>query len=500
MTSTLEAVTARARSGATAQAWRLFREGGFDGVADDAAVLCVRGRLLKDEARAAAVEGERRRLYREAGDAYARAGAIDGSTYPLINAATLAFLAGDRGEASARAEAVLAQGDDPDETPYYRAATRAEALLLVGRTGEARAALEVAIARAPRAWEDHASTLRQFRLILAEAGAPAGWADMLRPPSCLHYAGHMALADPDKVAREVEAVLDEEAPGFGFGALAAGADLVIAEALLARGAELHVVLPAGRTAFEQASVGSAWRVRFERALEQAESVWVTGGATPPDALDIELAAEAAMGAAVMKAESLLAETLQLLLLGPEDDIEAGVSGGAVRRLWAGRPQRLLRAPRGAGQGAKAEPPRAGASLAAVVRVSGAAEGLAGADIEPPFAEMRGEQAHLLVYDRPAQAAATVMDLLARFGEAVRIGADYGVVQITGAGELRGAAVTMADRVARSSTPGCAQVSAAFAAALHLGQTPPARAEYMGDLSGSDPDNPVGIYALAPARG
>jgi tetratricopeptide (TPR) repeat protein len=273
----LAAVAAYARTGALSHAWRLFRDGGFDRVADDPAVLAVRGRLLKGEARGAAAEGERRRLYREAGAAYAQAGALQRSTYPLINAATLAFLAGDRDEAAVRAEAVLAQGDDPDETPYYQAATRAEALLLLGRTAEARAALETAVARAPRAWEDHASTLRQFRLILAEAGEPGGWADMLRPPRCLHYAGHMAPADPDALARDVEALLYEEAPGFGFGALAAGADLVIAEVLLARGAELHVVLPAGRAAF----AGRRWGPPGARASSARSSRRRASGSPAP---------------------------------------------------------------------------------------------------------------------------------------------------------------------------------------------------------------------------
>jgi tetratricopeptide (TPR) repeat protein len=218
--SLLHQITGYARSGALTLAWQVFHGAELERV-DDPAVLALRGRLLKDSARTSGSAPDRRRLYREAGDAYARAGAVDGSTYPLINAASLARLAGDQAEASERAGAVLDRGDDPDETPYYQAATRAEALLLLGRVDEAKAALAEAVARAPRAWEDHASTLRQFRLILAETGGDAEWVDILRPPRCLHFAGHMALAAGAQVLeRSIREVLEREQVGFGFGALA----------------------------------------------------------------------------------------------------------------------------------------------------------------------------------------------------------------------------------------------------------------------------------------
>ena len=93
------------------------------------------------------------------------AAALQPATYPLINAATLSLLSGDRAQAAEIAREVLARiAAEPEEpeTPYYRAATEAEALLLLGRREEARAALAAAVAAAPHAWEDHGSTLRQF--------------------------------------------------------------------------------------------------------------------------------------------------------------------------------------------------------------------------------------------------------------------------------------------------------------------------------------------------
>ncbi|HYD36647.1 MAG TPA: tetratricopeptide repeat-containing protein, partial [Allosphingosinicella sp.] len=152
---------------------------GYDRMTDDPAALGVRGRLLKD--RALERDGaERRRLYGEAAAAYRSAAALSGSTYPLINAASLSLLSGDETQARTLAGQILRQIEaDPDEpeTPYYRAATRAEALLLLDREAEARAAFAEAIALAPRAWEDHASTLRQFALILAALGRDSAWLD-----------------------------------------------------------------------------------------------------------------------------------------------------------------------------------------------------------------------------------------------------------------------------------------------------------------------------------
>ncbi|MET0273023.1 MAG: hypothetical protein ABW360_08540, partial [Phenylobacterium sp.] len=65
-------IIAHARAGALDHAWRLFVETGLEG-ADEPAALSVKGRLLKDRARAA--EGVARRdLYRQAAAAYLRAG------------------------------------------------------------------------------------------------------------------------------------------------------------------------------------------------------------------------------------------------------------------------------------------------------------------------------------------------------------------------------------------------------------------------------------------
>ena len=237
---------------------------------EEPTLLRVRGRLLKDGA-AAASGGQRRRLFEESAAAYRRAAELDPTSHALINAATLSLLGGSSPVSTQLAEEVLAglasRPGEP-ETPYWLAATRAEALLLLDREAEARTAFAEAIALAPQAWEDHASTLRQFALILAEQGRDPGWLDAHRPPRSLHFAGHMSfdagVARRAHLDESIAAILDEEKVHFGYGALAAGADIIVAEALVARGAELHAVLPGGPEAFAAVSVdpfGKGWRRR-----------------------------------------------------------------------------------------------------------------------------------------------------------------------------------------------------------------------------------------------
>src|SRR5262249_39626379 len=157
-----------------------------------------------------------------------------------------------------------------------------------------------------RAFEDHASTLRQFVLILRVLRSSDGWLDAYRPPRSLHFAGHMRVAGNDgSLAREIRSTLEHERVGFAYGALAAGADILIAEALLESGAELHIVLPSSIARFRTHSVvafGRSWARRFDGVLEHATSVRATEPDCDPRSLmAIRLAADVAMGLAAMQA-------------------------------------------------------------------------------------------------------------------------------------------------------------------------------------------------------
>jgi tetratricopeptide (TPR) repeat protein len=520
-------IIAHARAGALDHALRLFQDAGLDAVTDDAAVLSLKGRLLKDQGRRATGE-QRRAFYARSAEAYGAAGAMNWATYPLINAASLSLLAGEPERAAALAQKVLDRldrGDAEPDTPWWREATRAEAELLLGRTHEAWVTLQGAVALAPRAWEDHASTLRQFALILEAQGAPAEWLEPLRPPRSLHFAGHLGI-DPDDadLAARVSRLLEAENVGFGYGALAAGADIVIAEALLARGAALCLVLPASRAAFRTASVetfGEAWGRRFDAVLARAETVAVIPGlADRPDPLSLKLAGRAAMGRAAMQARLLASEAIQLTIPPPrfqaegeeaEDDAPSLTTW--ARETWtrAGRRALTLDAPRN-------RPPPPGAALttppdaliAAVLALAppeGQAETCAPAILaaldEAGAAPLRPPvwtgQALLLVFETCEQALAAARLSAPALGAGRTAGA-AGIARQSGL-LLMGAPLQTAARLLASVPPGAALVDAVFAGLLAagpegeavpcepVGELPPLGAD---DLAG---DIDPGVYSL-----
>jgi len=197
MTTPLTLITMLARSGALERAWALFQVGGYEGRSDDAAVLAVKGRLLKDQGLRAG-EAERTRLLGEAAAAYRAADALTPAPWLLINVATLTALSGGSASGAALAGEVLARldaaGDALPDTPYFRLATRAEAELLRGNRDAAAIAMDQAVQVDPSGYSDRASTLRQLGLILAAQGSAPDWLDRWRPPRSLHFAGHMALS------------------------------------------------------------------------------------------------------------------------------------------------------------------------------------------------------------------------------------------------------------------------------------------------------------------
>jgi hypothetical protein len=472
MSSTpLSTIIALARAGAIDHAWGQFCAGGYDRMDEDPAALTVKGRLLKDQALRASGEA-RRAFYLQSADAYQRSAALQPATYPLINAATLALLSGDRARAEAAAREVIARiAAEPDEpeTPYYRAATEAEALLLLGRRAEAEAALAAAVAAAPRAWEDHASTLRQFLIIQEVLGGETDWLDRLRPPRSLHYTAPASADDG--------AALDQ-AVGFGFGGLAAGRELATAEALLAAGAELHVILPGDAQHFAARFVdpfGPGWRARFDAALAGADSVrFVRPLGRAPDAAMSALAGRIAEGAALLNAERLMGEAI-----GESAAPDAPDEGLALLAI-------------GAGDGGDGFEDR--------LRKIQAALGEGGEAVVPPH--LAGELV-LTGYAGPRRAAAAAAALHAGLAATIplRIAGHYGLIErvsdpFSGMARPRGGGVDIVETIAAATPPGSICVSDDFAAALAASPDGPGGAHWIGELKAFDGGSAIGLYALS----
>jgi tetratricopeptide (TPR) repeat protein len=506
----LSTIIALARAGALDHAWGQFSAAGHDRDDGNPAALTVKGRLLKDHALRATDEAVRRRFYLDAAEAYRRSAALQPATYPLINAATLSLLSGDREQAEEIAREVLeriAREPDEPETPYYRAATQGEALLLLGRTGEARAALEAAVAAAPRAWEDHASTLRQFEIIHDQLRSDSGWLDLLRPPRSLFYAGALAFGDDASIEGDISAVLEGERIGFGFGGLAAGGELAVAEALLARDAELHVILPSDAESFAARMVdpfGAGWRRRFDAALDAATTVeHVRPLQAVPDARMTALAGEVARGAAMLNAERLMSEAVMVRIGdGPATGLRTHV----------------VDPPPGAAPiEAEAESdPRA--SLLALIAIgvgSGGEEGFedrledvqevlasAGAARIAPYL---GGDSILIGYQGPGEAAAAARIIHARLRNRMplRIAGHYGLIRcvrdpFTGSSRPTESGAAIVQAIAGAIPPDTICVSHDFAAVLAAGAETPSEANLIGELQAVDGGSPTSLYALRPA--
>lgn len=509
----LIAITMLARSGATALAWARFSAGGF--AQDDPAALAVKGRLLKDRARSASGAAARA-LYGEAAAAYAAAAAIDGTTYPLINAATLTLLAGDAAGAAQLAAQVLDRLDSgaPDqETPYYRAATRAEAQLLLGRRAEAQASLIAAIALAPDAPEDHATTLRQFALIAAATSADAAWLEPLRPGHVLHFSGRMgAVPDTETAATlraAVAALLVTHRVRHAFGALAAGADLLIAEAVIAHGAALHVVLPVPVPAFVAASVvpfGSDWLARYHGVLAAAASV-DEGTATDISAAAIDLAGDRAMGRAILLAQRHATVAVQVQIVGDSD------SGGHSARqaaLWqaGGREGHRVLWP-DAGSPAGPAVPDDRQRLIAVIEVLADAPATvldtihhAITALPPPLAATVTPGGVRLAWPDPAAAAqaATAIMAAADAGHDVRILAHHAAIGTApdpfgGGTALFGPEIARAARLAALVPAGAIYATEDFLAGLVVRSGAFAQ-EFVGEAAGERGAEPMPLHAIS----
>jgi len=324
------AVLALARGGATQLALQKYAAFSLDDATDEDA-LSLRGRLLKDTGLMQGANLGRADLQASA-DAYYRAYLITRGSYSGINAATLFLLSGQAARAGSQAQEVLdsllgMSQAGTTQAQYFRMATIAEAQLLLDRLGAAETALGNAVALDPENYPAHASTLRQFVRILEFKSLPTAWLDAFRPPAIACYAGRIQGFDPGDQSNDLQiraaatTAVRKNRIGVAYGALAAGSDIILAEAFLGAGCALRVILPCATEAFLTHSVlpfGEAWRDRYLACLERAESIDIaTNDTSLMGRVAVQLAAELAMGRAVVCANSLATSAVQVLL-APSD--------------------------------------------------------------------------------------------------------------------------------------------------------------------------------------
>ncbi len=358
------AVLALARAGSLDFALAEYSRYGLNNIRHHEDIMALGGRLYKDLYLSSS--GANAKEYaRQSAEKYEAAYKDTNGFYSGINAATMSLLGGVPPEmVQMRAQRILETLPEISEVSgdnvYFTEATRAEAYLLLGRTEEAFAALQNARDYDPLNYMALASTLKQFRMILSARDADMAWLSGFNPPRAVHFAGHIfgtagevkninVLTEDEQAALlvEISETIQSQDIGFAHGALAAGSDILIAEAILNEGGELHVVLPVEIDEFKAVSVtpfGSSWVSRFEACMDQAASVTIFDSLPGwPDSRLQYRASLTSMGAAIRQSDDLSVKAGQLLIW----DGQKGPQGTAYdAHLWAqsGRDQFILSYP------------------------------------------------------------------------------------------------------------------------------------------------------------
>ena len=309
-------------------------------------IVALQGRLSKDRA-LRATGAVRRAHFKDAARRYTQAFEQYGGIYSGINAASMWSLAGDTELSGRIAERLLHDLNDSVDATYWEAATRAEAHLVLGDLPSALATLSSAVSLTGADTGARASTARQLQLLCRAQGLDVHEITRaLATRSVLHFCGHRLIdaqvsglgagTPTSSMETAVENALRHEDAGHAYGSLAAGADIIIAEAVLRAGGEVHVVLPFSIDEFIATSVrpsGDDWVERFHRCLEAATSVLITcdSGYAGDDSL-YGYASAIAMGRARNLASSLAADSWQLAIWDGEPGAHDAGTAHDVR-LW-----------------------------------------------------------------------------------------------------------------------------------------------------------------------
>ena len=519
-------------------------------------ILALSGRLVKGQ-----IEdmGEKAGL-----DLYVKAARLYEKTYELargsysgVNAASLWYMAGDKKRAEKIATDIL-QDDatvqmHDNQSEYYRYATRAECLYILGEEEGAKAALKKALSLDPENYGARASTLRQFKML--GGGKIPHCAAQLKVPQTLHYTGHLFHIGPlreersltpdeaKSLSQNIRARIKKHPISSAFGALAAGVDILCAEILLDLGIDLHVILPVPIEDFKRLSVtsmGDYWEPRFDAALARAKSVRIIlNDPGDFDGLDLRMGSFIAMGLARLTAQRLYTDPLQISVMDKKsaDTTFAGTrydiklwqeAGGATENIdWPhphqAKPDMRLPAPdrrfframlftdlKGYGQ----LPDRTLPDIVADI-FEPMAKTCQALKVPPLDVKTWGDGL-FLVFETPLDAAHAAFEIRDVFKEsitsqpsmkrkdlALRIGVHFGPVwerldPFTQKPNLYGRHVTTAARLEALALPGSICVSENFAAVMAMmpkSDTQAFRCDYVGRASSAKEDTEFSLYSL-----
>jgi class 3 adenylate cyclase len=284
---------ALARCGAAGKANAILRELYEGGQRDEeiVGILASTHKTLWLETGAA----EARALHlRRCAELYVEAYELSGGYWSGINAATFAWLTGDRPRAEKLAGAVraacLREIEKTGAEDCWLSATLGEAALVLGEIEDAKAWYRRAYGALRGGYGNLAATRRNARLLLSERSLQQSFlSECLPRPHVVVFTGHLVDA-PGRAsprfppAREatvrakIRERLAERDAKIGFAQAACGSDILFLEAMLERGGEINIVLPSAPENFVKTSVEVApgnWGERFKTVMRRAKSVIVS---------------------------------------------------------------------------------------------------------------------------------------------------------------------------------------------------------------------------------
>ncbi len=306
------------------------------------------GRLAKDQWLNTSNAKNKIRLAQESAESYKRAYKISNDYYPGINAATMSIIANDESYAKELApiiktqclEEVSANGSDD----YWLTATLGEACLLLNQQEEAIKWYQLATDSINKDYGNLAAIRRQIKLLANIIPVDDAIIKILEIPTVVVFTGNMIDAPDREVARftpEMEIpvkqaiidALDRLNAGFAYCSAACGADILFIEAMLERGAEVHVILPFKKEDFIMTSVafaGDEWVKRFNDVIERVEYItYATDEGFLNDDILFEYCASLMSGMAILRAEQLETEPVLLAALDSSDEIKPGGTSANV---------------------------------------------------------------------------------------------------------------------------------------------------------------------------
>ncbi|HKP79416.1 MAG TPA: adenylate/guanylate cyclase domain-containing protein [Phenylobacterium sp.] len=346
---------------------------------------------------------------------------------------------------------------------------------------------------------------------------------LIEPPKVAMFCGNIFVGGPEPdagLAARMREVIAREDVGFAYGALAAGSDILIAELLLERGAEVHVVLPFAEPDFLEQSVapaGESWVARYHAITARAASITFASNMSYVGEVEqFAYGSKVTMGMARLRARHLNGEAIQLAIIEGAGAGTLSGSGIAAWRATGGRAEVVI-APALTRPVMPPPPPKSTVERGAYGLMFTDYPGFSTLDERalPLFwedvmvraartLERHGEvirqgntwgDAIFAVFQDAPTAAAAALDL--REGTAMRIALHYGPTYsgydpVTRRTTYYGSEVSQAARIEPVTPSGAVYVTEPFAAVLEMQQDHPFECNHVGKIA--LPED-YGIYPL-----